>query len=106
MEPNEEKSPEKEINEKNNNVIKFIQQYNRANFEITKPKKAINSSHSKVNKGNDVKNKKMDKIYVENYHNIPPNNKINLLIKLKDNNINIKEIKNRENLKSPIKNGN
>ena len=104
METNQEKSPEKEINNKSKNVIKFIQQYNKSNFEITKPKKAIHSSHTKSNKAIDVKNKKMDKIYVENYGSKYSNNKTNLLIKLKDN-FNSKTIKNRDKVESPTANG-
>lgn len=105
METNEEKSPEKEINTKNNNVVKFLQQYNRANFEITKPKKAINSSsQSKSNKIGEVRLKNTEKIYIENYGIRLANNKTNLLIKLKGN-LNSNKIGLKEKIASPTANG-
>lgn len=106
METNEEKSPEKEINTKNNNVIKFLQQYNKANFEITKPKKAINSSHNKTNKVGESKKKNVDKNNAENYGSRLANNKTNLLIKLKDNFNSNKTSGNKEKIEGSSSNGN
>jgi len=106
METNEEKSLEKEVNKKSNNVIKFLQQYNKANFDITKPKKAINSSVNKSNKLSQRRLKNADKIYVENYENKLSRNKTNLLIKLKDNsNSNSKIRAHKEKIESPTAHG-
>ncbi len=78
MEINEET----ELINKNNNVIKFLLQYNRANFEISKSKKKNNYSSQKLKF--DVKNQDIDKIHLGTYDNRQIINNGNLLIKLKE----------------------
>jgi len=102
MEINEEKSAEKEINNKKNNVLKFLQQYNKANLEISKPKKQRDVSINKENKTNDTKNKTIEKNYNESDKVKKKTHKTNLLIKLKDNNNNNIINEDKKQIKSKV----
>lgn len=79
---NRETASEKNDMNKNNNVYKFLKQYQKANFENSNAIK--NNKSCRINNVNISKFKNIEQIVIQQYENKPDQQKTNLLYKLKD----------------------